>query len=346
MTALILVLAANTAFNGFPVLGSILAQDRYLPRQLHTRGDRLAFSNGILFLAAFAVVLVVGFQAEVDAPDPALHRRRVRLVHAVADRHGPALEPAAAHRERPGRPAPDAPRAGDQRLRRVHDRGRAGHRAGHQVPARRLDRDRGHGGVLRGDAGHPAALRPGRRRAGGRRGRRRAARRATTRSCWSPSCTARRCARWPTPGRPGRTCWRRSPSTSTTPTPSGLPGEWEDAADPGAAEGDRLAVPGDHPAGARVREAGAHGVARATSSPCSSPSTSSATGGSSCCTTRARLRLKGRLLFQPGVMVTSVPWQLAVLRADRDATPGDPARLDPPRLRGRPLEVRAPAAKS
>ena len=51
VTALILVLAANTAFNGFPVLGSILAQDRYLPRQLHTRGDRLAFSNGILFLA-------------------------------------------------------------------------------------------------------------------------------------------------------------------------------------------------------------------------------------------------------------------------------------------------------
>jgi amino acid transporter len=64
-TALILFLAANTAFNGFPVLGSILAQDRYLPRQLHTRGDRLAFSNGILFLAAFAIVLIVAFQAEV-----------------------------------------------------------------------------------------------------------------------------------------------------------------------------------------------------------------------------------------------------------------------------------------
>ena len=54
-TALILFLAANTAFNGFPVLGSILAQDRYLPRQLHTRGDRLAFSNGIIFLAVFAM---------------------------------------------------------------------------------------------------------------------------------------------------------------------------------------------------------------------------------------------------------------------------------------------------
>ncbi len=66
-TALILVLAANTAFNGFPVLGSILAQDRYLPRQLHTRGDRLAFSNGILFLAVSAGVLLVVFDASPSA---------------------------------------------------------------------------------------------------------------------------------------------------------------------------------------------------------------------------------------------------------------------------------------
>ena len=64
-TALILALAANTAFNGFPVLGSILARDGYLPRQLHTRGDRLAFSNGILVLAGLAVLLVVIYQAEV-----------------------------------------------------------------------------------------------------------------------------------------------------------------------------------------------------------------------------------------------------------------------------------------
>jgi amino acid transporter len=63
-TTLILALAANTAFNGFPVLGSILAQDRYLPRQLHTRGDRLAFSNGILFLATFAIILIVAFNAQ------------------------------------------------------------------------------------------------------------------------------------------------------------------------------------------------------------------------------------------------------------------------------------------
>ncbi len=64
-TALILVLAANTAFNGFPLLGSILAQDRNLPRQLHTRGDRLAYSNGILMLAIAASVVVFIFRADV-----------------------------------------------------------------------------------------------------------------------------------------------------------------------------------------------------------------------------------------------------------------------------------------
>ncbi|GAA3081856.1 DNA-binding protein [Streptosporangium carneum] len=66
VTALILFLAANTAFNGFPVLGSILAQDRFLPRQLHTRGDRLAFSNGIVILAAGACLLLWGFDADVS----------------------------------------------------------------------------------------------------------------------------------------------------------------------------------------------------------------------------------------------------------------------------------------
>lgn len=66
-TALILALAANTAFNGFPVLGSILARDGYLPKQLHTRGDRLAFSNGILALSGLAIILVVIYQADVTA---------------------------------------------------------------------------------------------------------------------------------------------------------------------------------------------------------------------------------------------------------------------------------------
>jgi amino acid transporter len=67
VTALILFLAANTAFNGFPVLGSILAGDGYLPRQLHTRGDRLAFSNGIALLAAFACLLIYAFKAQVTS---------------------------------------------------------------------------------------------------------------------------------------------------------------------------------------------------------------------------------------------------------------------------------------
>ncbi|MEU3663783.1 APC family permease [Streptomyces sp. NPDC032940] len=63
-TALVLFLAANTAYNGFPLLGSILAQDRYLPRQLHTRGDRLAFSNGIVLLAGAATLLVFIYGAD------------------------------------------------------------------------------------------------------------------------------------------------------------------------------------------------------------------------------------------------------------------------------------------
>lgn len=116
VTGLILFLAANTAFNGFPVLGSILARDGYLPRQLHNRGDRLAFSNGILILAGAAVALIVIYDAEVtrliqlyivgvfvsftlsqigmirhwnrhlaDEPDPAARRRmrRSRVINAI-----------------------------------------------------------------------------------------------------------------------------------------------------------------------------------------------------------------------------------------------------------------------
>nr|WP_053730333.1 APC family permease [Streptomyces sp. WM6378] len=66
-TALVLILAANTAFNGFPLLSSILAQHRYLPRQLHNRGDRLAFSNGILALAVVAGALLWAYKADVTS---------------------------------------------------------------------------------------------------------------------------------------------------------------------------------------------------------------------------------------------------------------------------------------
>lgn len=64
VTGIILVLAANTAFNGFPVLGSILARDGLMPRAFGSRGDRLAYSNGIVFLAVMAIVLIVAFDAQ------------------------------------------------------------------------------------------------------------------------------------------------------------------------------------------------------------------------------------------------------------------------------------------
>jgi amino acid transporter len=65
-TALVLVLAANTAFNGFPMLASILAEHRLMPTQLQNRGDRLSFSNGILALAFAAGALLVVYRASVD----------------------------------------------------------------------------------------------------------------------------------------------------------------------------------------------------------------------------------------------------------------------------------------
>lgn len=64
-TAMILFLAANTSFNAFPLLGAILARDHYMPRQFNFRGDRLAFSNGILLLALIAAILLVVYQADV-----------------------------------------------------------------------------------------------------------------------------------------------------------------------------------------------------------------------------------------------------------------------------------------
>ncbi|GAA2841110.1 APC family permease [Kitasatospora aburaviensis] len=67
VTALVLILAANTAFNGFPLLASILAEHRYLPRQMHTRGDRLAFSNGIIALAVVAGGLLWLYDADVTS---------------------------------------------------------------------------------------------------------------------------------------------------------------------------------------------------------------------------------------------------------------------------------------
>lgn len=69
-TFAVLVLAANTAFADFPRLSSILANDRYMPRQLAARGDRLAFSNGIIILAVIAMLLVWLFHGDTNALVP------------------------------------------------------------------------------------------------------------------------------------------------------------------------------------------------------------------------------------------------------------------------------------
>jgi hypothetical protein len=66
-TLLILVLAANTSYADFPRLSSILARDRFVPRQFANQGDRLVFSNGILILSGFAILLIVVFQGDTHA---------------------------------------------------------------------------------------------------------------------------------------------------------------------------------------------------------------------------------------------------------------------------------------
>src|SRR5215471_12734246 len=69
-TTLILILAANTSFADFPRLSSLLARDRYAPRQFRTMGDRLVFSNGIVILAGAAALLIVIFRAQTHALIP------------------------------------------------------------------------------------------------------------------------------------------------------------------------------------------------------------------------------------------------------------------------------------
>jgi amino acid transporter len=69
-TALLLILAANTSFNGFPRLAGILARDGYLPRFFQFRGDRLAFNTGIVLLALISALLIWGFSGSVSALIP------------------------------------------------------------------------------------------------------------------------------------------------------------------------------------------------------------------------------------------------------------------------------------
>ncbi|MBC7960435.1 MAG: APC family permease, partial [Vallitaleaceae bacterium] len=64
-TFIILIMAANTAYSGFPLLVAIMGKEGYLPRQLSMKGDRLSFSNGIITLSTLAIVLIISFNADV-----------------------------------------------------------------------------------------------------------------------------------------------------------------------------------------------------------------------------------------------------------------------------------------
>ena len=143
-TMLILVLAANTAYADFPRLASILARDRYLPRQFMNQGDRLAFSNGILGLSAFAALLLVVFAGDTHALIP-LYMIGVFLSFTLSQsgmvmhwrtRRGPGWRTSAAHqrrrRTRHGRGA--ACGGGDEGARRRLDHHAADSHSGDRVP--------------------------------------------------------------------------------------------------------------------------------------------------------------------------------------------------------------------
>ena len=69
-TMLVLILAANTSYSDFPRLSSIMANDRYLPRQLSNRGDKLVFSNGILILSFLSALLIILFRGDTHSLIP------------------------------------------------------------------------------------------------------------------------------------------------------------------------------------------------------------------------------------------------------------------------------------
>ena len=259
VTALILVLAANTAFNGFPVLASILARDGYLPRQLHTRGDRLAFSNGILLLSGFAILLIVVFQA---SPTRLIQLYIIGVfVSFVCSQTGMIR-----HWNRLLRTTTDrAVRRHMIRSRTINTIGacftarRPGHRADQQVRQRRLDRGGGHAGHLADHARHPPALRA-------RRGRADPAGRAQAHDARPQPVD--RAGVQAAPADAAGAGLRQGHPPQLSGSGDGGRGRGGDAAaqgglgtgwHPDPADRGRLAVPGDHPADRVLREAAAPG---------------------------------------------------------------------------------------
>ena len=135
LTFAILVLAANTSYQGFPRLAAVLARDRFFPRQFVNLGDRLVYSNGIVVLAGDRVAPDLDVPRERDLADPPVRDRRLHGVHALAGRDGPLL--AAATRSPAGGRAPSINGIGAFATGRRHAA-----RDPDEVHRRRLDGDR------------------------------------------------------------------------------------------------------------------------------------------------------------------------------------------------------------
>ena len=93
LTLAVLVLAANTSYQGFPRLAALLARDRFFARQFTNLGDRFVFSNGILVLTAVSAALLWVYNADVQLADPSLRDRCVHGLHALTGRDGAVLVP-------------------------------------------------------------------------------------------------------------------------------------------------------------------------------------------------------------------------------------------------------------
>ena len=130
-TFAILILAANTAYADFPRLSSIIARDGFLPRQFANRGDRLVFSNGIIFLAVMAGLLIIVFEGNISALIP---------LYAFGVFTGFTLCQAGMVRAPlPAQGAELAVERRHQRRRRCHDRRRRPRRRGLEVHRGRVD---------------------------------------------------------------------------------------------------------------------------------------------------------------------------------------------------------------
>ena len=285
-TALVLVLAANTAYNGFPMLTSVLARHDLVPRQLRNRGDRLSFSNGIIALAAAAVALLVVYGADVDQ---LLHLYVLGVFTSFTLSQIGMVKHWNQQLSEPTTLPSDFARI---RLARVVNGVGAvltavvlvivlvtkftsgAYLVVIAVPLLCL--------LMREVSRHYARV----RRQLASQGKPTVAEPGACRRPWPRLCTSRPCVRWPSPARPGL---RPSPplrcrSTRTRPKLCAPPGPTPRSPSRSRSSAPRSAT---SPRRSSTTSSGSAWRARGTSSPSAYRNMSSPTGGRSCCTTRA-----------------------------------------------------------